>query len=73
MVPAFGPIRQQDLIRCLRKAGFKGPFSGGRHPFMEKGNLTLTIPNAHDKEIGRDLLSKIMRQAGISREEWEKL
>ncbi len=37
---------------------------------MVKGDLTLTIPNPHRKEIGRDLLSKILKQAKISRDEW---
>ena len=39
---------------------------------MIKGNLVLTIPNPHKKEIGVDLLQRILKQAGISREEWFK-
>ncbi len=72
-MPAFGPVKRSALIRYLRKCGFDGPYSGGRHPFMLKGNLTLTIPNPHQKDIGRDFLSRILRQAEISKEEWEKL
>jgi hypothetical protein len=53
--------------------GFDGPYSGGKHQFMLKGNVTLTIPNPHKGNIGRELLSRILRQAGISREEWERL
>jgi predicted RNA binding protein YcfA (HicA-like mRNA interferase family) len=40
---------------------------------MVKGDLALTIPNPHKGDIGRDLLTRILRQAGISREEWEQL
>jgi len=43
--------------------------------FMERtgeGDLVLTIPNPHRKEIGVDLLSRILRQAGIMREKWLK-
>jgi len=72
-MPAFGPISRKDLVRCLRKMGFDGPYSGGKHQFMLKGNVTLTIPNPHKGNIGRELLSRILRQAGISREEWERL
>ena len=72
-MPAFGPVKTSVLIRYLRECGFDGPYSGGKHPFMLKGNLTLTIPNPHQKDIGRDFLSRILRQAGISKEEWEKL
>ncbi|MCE5267541.1 MAG: type II toxin-antitoxin system HicA family toxin, partial [Planctomycetaceae bacterium] len=60
-------------IRALRAAGFDGPYSGGKHPFMLKADVTLTLPNVHHGDIGRELLSRILRQAGISREQWERL
>ena len=72
-MPAFGPVSRKDLVRCLMKMGFEGPYSGGQHQFMLKGNVTLTIPNPHKRDIGRELLSRILRQAGISRKEWERL
>jgi predicted RNA binding protein YcfA (HicA-like mRNA interferase family) len=37
---------------------------------MVRGNLRLTIPNPHKQNIGVDLLTKILRQAGITREKW---
>jgi hypothetical protein len=37
---------------------------------MIKGNLRLTIPNPHREKIGIDLLMRILRQAGIRKEEW---
>lgn len=33
----------------------------------------MRIPNPHQGDISRGLLTRILRQAGISREEWEKL
>jgi hypothetical protein len=39
---------------------------------MIKGQLRLTIPNPHQGEISVDLLGKILKQAGISREEWSR-
>jgi len=72
-MPEFRPISRRDLIRYLRAAGFSGPYSGGRHEFMVKGQLRLAIPNPHQSEIGRDLLARILRQADISRERWEEL
>ncbi len=72
-MPKFGPIKYKDLIRNLKKFGFGGPYSGGKHPFMNKEDITLTIPNPHGKDIGRELLKRIIRQAGISKAEWEKL
>ncbi len=72
-MPPFGPISRKELIRALRVAGFDGPYSGGKHPFMLKGDITLTLPNMHRGDIGRNLLARILRQAGISREQWERL
>jgi predicted RNA binding protein YcfA (HicA-like mRNA interferase family) len=72
-MPSFGTVKREVLIRCLRKYGFEGPYSGGKHPFMVKENLTLTIPNSHQKDIGRELLARILRQAGVSKEVWEDL
>jgi len=37
---------------------------------MIRDSLVLTLPNLHRQEIGTDLLVRILRQAGISREEW---
>jgi predicted RNA binding protein YcfA (HicA-like mRNA interferase family) len=72
-VPAFGSIKRKDLIRTLKDAGFEGPYLGGKHEFMVKGSLRLTLPNPHQGEISKDLLSRILKQAGISRGEWEKI
>jgi len=54
----------------MKACGFSGPFQGGRHPYMTKGNVTITIPNPHKEDISVDLLSRILRQALISRDEW---
>jgi predicted RNA binding protein YcfA (HicA-like mRNA interferase family) len=70
---SFGPISRKDLVRHLRKMGFEGPYTGGKHQFMLKGKITLTIPNPHKGDIGLELLTRILRQAGISRKEWEQL
>ena len=72
-MPRFGPIKRRDLIRALRRAGFSGPTSGGAHEVMWKETLKLTIPNPHGGDIGKNLLSVILRGAGISRREWERL
>jgi predicted RNA binding protein YcfA (HicA-like mRNA interferase family) len=72
-MPALGPISRRDLIRRLRRAGFDGPYSGGKHSFMVKGGLTLTVPNPHKGDIGWELLTRILRQAGISRGQWERM
>jgi hypothetical protein len=41
------PISRRELIRRFRSLGFTGPISGGRHQFVEKGELKVRIPNPH--------------------------
>jgi len=72
-MPQFGPIKRPALIAALHLAGFEGPVSGGKHTFMIKGTVRLAIPNPHTGEIGRELLSRVLKEAGISRREWENL
>lgn len=72
-MPRFGPISRRDLIRWLHAPGFSGPFPGSKHQIMQKGDITTIIPNPHRGDIGRDLLARVLRQAQISREEWENL
>jgi len=72
-MPAFGPISRRELVAALRRLGFSGPFSGGRHQFMQKGNVSVTLPNPHQSDIGRELLARILRQAGVAREDWERV
>jgi predicted RNA binding protein YcfA (HicA-like mRNA interferase family) len=72
-MPAIGPIKRKDLIVCLRALGFEPPVSGGDHQYMKGRGRKLRIPNPHAEDIGRGLLVRILRQAGIERGEWEAL
>jgi predicted RNA binding protein YcfA (HicA-like mRNA interferase family) len=72
-MPPLGPIKRRDFIRNLKDLGFEGPYSGGKPQYMIRGDTRLRIPNPHQGVIGRGLLSRILRQAGISREDWERL
>jgi len=72
-MPSFGPIKRKDLIRYLGKLGFEGPYVGGKHQYMVRGEIRLAIPNPHQSDISRDLLAKILRQGSIDRSEWERL
>lgn len=67
------PISHRELIRKLRVLGFAGPFSGGRHPYMEYKGRRIAIPNPHGKDIGARLIAEIIREIGISVEKFEEL
>lgn len=72
-MPPFGSIKRKELVKALRQAGFEGPFAGGKHEFLVKWELRLVLPSPHPGEISKELLGRILRQANISRAEWEKL
>jgi hypothetical protein len=40
---------------------------------MLHGRVKVYIPNPHEGDVSRQLLLHILKQAGISREEWEAL
>jgi len=66
------PVSRQEFISRLKELGFDGPHSGGKHQYMIKGSLRLSVPNPHKKEISFDLLTRLLKQAGISRDEWTR-
>ena len=65
-------ISLRNLIRRFRALGFDGPYSGGRHLFMSKDALKVRVPNPHHGDISASLLTEILRQADISKDEWNK-
>ncbi len=72
-MPQIGPIKRRELIKCLGRTGFSGPFSGGKHQFMSKGDLRVRLPNPHKEDIGVNLLLRILKEANVPKELWEGL
>ncbi len=72
-MPALKPIKRRKLIQNLRALGFDGPYSGGNHQYMVKGERKLFIPNPHSGDISAPLLNRLLRQAGIDRGDWLNL
>jgi len=71
-MPKLSPISWRLFVKRLHSFGFDGPYQEGKHPYMIKGNISVTIPNLHDGQIGVDLLHRILNQAEISRIDWMK-
>ena len=69
-MPRLTSVSWQELVQRLRELGFEGPYAGGRHPQMHRDNLTIIISNRNEGDIGVGLLRRLLRQAGVSREEW---
>ena len=64
------PFAWRALVARLRALGFRGPYQEGKHPYMIRGEIVLTIPNPHEGDVSVDLLRRILRQGGIRRSEW---
>ena len=64
------PISHKQLVARLRKLGFTGPYAGSKHLIMIQESKRLVLPNVHGADIGVALLARILKQAGISIEEW---
>ncbi|MGI8855978.1 MAG: type II toxin-antitoxin system HicA family toxin [Thermomicrobiales bacterium] len=71
-MPPIGPISRRDLIATFRKLGWTGPHAGRKHAYMSLGDRDQRIPNPHQGDISTSMLREIVRQAGISRAEWER-
>jgi predicted RNA binding protein YcfA (HicA-like mRNA interferase family) len=65
------PISRRELVRRLQSLGFEGPYAGGRHEFLLRGKHRLILPNPHRGNISVDLLVRLLRKAGVTREEWQ--
>jgi predicted RNA binding protein YcfA (HicA-like mRNA interferase family) len=64
-MPSLRPVSRRERVRKLKSLGFEGPFPGGRHQWMRRGGLRLTIPNPHRGAIDPGLIRRILRQARI--------
>lgn len=68
------PCSRTEFIRKLKKMGYEGPFVGAKHQIMSaSGKANIVIPNPHIGDIDVGLLSRILRDANIDRDEWTRV
>ncbi len=67
------PIKRKNLVSRFRQLGFTGPYAGGKHEYMQRGQLKVHIPNPHQGDISAGLLKRILEEADVSPQEWEQL
>lgn len=60
-------------MQKFNRIGFGGPYAGGRHLFMRKGDIKIIIPNPHRGDISKGMVAVILKQAEISLEDWNKI
>jgi predicted RNA binding protein YcfA (HicA-like mRNA interferase family) len=66
MTPHLPMVSAQELVKILKKAGFKEVRQKGSHLYLynSEKELMTTVP-MHSGDIGRGLLKTILKQAGI--------
>ena len=57
----------------MKDLGWEGPYPGGKHMQLRKDGQRVTIPNPHKGELDWSLTKRILDQAGIDHDEWDKL
>ena len=69
------PEKPREAIRKLHRAGFEGPFGGGKHIIMRhpETRKKISVPVHGGRDIPMGTLRAILREAGISSEGWEEL
>ena len=67
---SLSPVARRELVRRLQNLGFEGPFPGGKHQWMRRAGLRITIPNPHGGAIDPGLIRRVLRQAGLTLDEW---
>jgi predicted RNA binding protein YcfA (HicA-like mRNA interferase family) len=65
------PLPARKIIKVLEKIGFKPVRQQGSHVILKHADGRVTVVPVHKGEqIGRGLLSKIIKDAGITKEEF---
>lgn len=68
-------LSAREVMRKLKRGGFEFLHAKGSHHFFHNlaTNRTTSVPLHGGKDIGRNLLGKIIKQAGLSADEFNNL
>ena len=73
-MPKLRPARPEQIIRALKKLGFVRIRQSGSHAiYRHPDGRWTTVPIHKGRDLGKGLLHKILKDAEISVEEFEKL
>lgn len=68
----LSPLKPEQVIRKLRRLGYVGPVSGGKHIRMvhpESGTI-IPVPMHKGKDVSIGLIRAMLREIGITPEQW---
>jgi predicted RNA binding protein YcfA (HicA-like mRNA interferase family) len=73
-LPKITPLSPRKLIKILQKAGFKIIRQKGSHAIMMNDkSIRIVIPVHPGKDVKPGLIRAIIKEAGLSREDFLKL
>ena len=60
------PVRSREVVRFLESLGFIQVRQKGSHKFFRHADgRTATVPDHKGEDLGRGILAKILRDAGV--------
>ena len=69
MPKRFPPLTYSEIKKVLKSLGFVWDRSKGSHEQWKNNGNTVTVDSAED-EPGNDLMKSMIRQSGVSREDF---
>jgi predicted RNA binding protein YcfA (HicA-like mRNA interferase family) len=65
-VSRLHPVRSREVVRFLESLGFVQARQKGSHKFFRHADgRTATVPDHKGEDLGRGILAKILRDAGV--------
>ncbi len=72
-MPKIPPVPPEKMIKILTASGFVVIRQKGSHVILRKGKKLLVVPVHKGKPLKRGLVRLILKEAGISRDEFFRL
>jgi predicted RNA binding protein YcfA (HicA-like mRNA interferase family) len=73
-MPRLSTMKSRQVIRALERAGFEIDHQTGSHIVMRRAsdNCRVVVP-WHDRDLGRGLTLRIIKSAGLTRDQFVQL
>ena len=70
-MPKFPGLSGQDIVKALQKLGFEIARQSGSHIVLKRNHHGCVVPNHKEVKVGT--VNGVLRQAGISAQEFEQV
>jgi len=70
-MPKFPGLSGQDIVKALQKLGFEIVRQSGSHIVLKRNHQGCVVPNHKEVKVGT--VNGVLRQAGISAQEFEQV